>query len=238
MPANKEQTDEHPIIFSGWSIRRILATEKTQTRRIVKPQPPSDVRSVMWDDMGGDWIGTVGSRNDPIRWNEKCPYGRPGDVLWVREAFRLPAHSDDNETPSEYANRGGNLVCWEATGESSFGEPGCGWGRKRPSIHMPRELCRLRLRVEGVRVERLHEINYEDVVAEGLESHVSKKRYGQKRSVKYPWTLMEDVEPDTGRSVQSYDYAFRKLWNHIHGTDAWEENPFVWIVEFSTIDTE
>jgi hypothetical protein len=211
MPATKEQTDEHPIIFSGWSINRILAGEKSETRRIVKPQPPSDVRSVMWDDMGGDWIGTVGSRNDPIRWNEKCPYGQPGDVLWVREAFRLP-ECYDHLSPREYVDDTClHAVQYEAYQPYDKQYGGYRWGRKRPSIHMPRELCRLRLRVEGVRVERLQEIDGDDAAAEGISTdyHIIKR---QRR--------------------------FARKWNDIHGTGAWEENPHVWVVEFSKIDSE
>jgi hypothetical protein len=229
MPATKEQTNEHPVIFSGWSIRRILAAEKSQTRRIVKPEPPDDVRSVMRDDMGGDWIGTVGSRNDPILWNEKCPYGQPGDVLWVREAFRLPV-AMDHLSPSEYiaetsdAVGAGAPICrYEADG-AFFREPELemayepdAWGRKRPSIFMPRNLCRLQLRVEDVRVERLQEISTRDAEAEGCR-----------------WV---DEDDDFGIPSNPIN-RFAEKWRDIHGTGAWEENPHVWVVAFSKIDTE
>jgi hypothetical protein len=239
-------SDEHPIIFNDWSVRRILAGEKTQTRRVVKPQPNEGVEAIHEQD--GSWFaGTINSEWDPVLWEEKCPYGQPGDVLWVRETFRLDSVADDlspaqvlechkdNDMPFDLP-----FTEYEADGEVRLGgscvqEPS--FGRKRSSIHMPRELCRLRLRVEDVRVEQVQEISYEDVVAEGLESHVDRERYGQKRTVKYPWSLIErDDLPDTGHSVQDYDYAFKKLWNDIHGDGAWERNDWVWVVAFSRID--
>ena len=230
-------TEKHPIIFKGWSIRRILAGEKTHTRRIVKPQPPDDVRSVMWDDMGGDWIGTVGSRNDPILWNEKCPYGKPGDQLWVKEAFRLPERHDDQYTPKEYVSRSGytqgipGYARYEADEKRVFevagnpGAPSFKWGRLRPAIHMPRELCRLRLRVEDVRVERLHEISNEEAVAEGVRGFWCDEIQGYD----IPDVAVVDGPPRR---------AFAYVWEDIHGNDAWEKNPFVWVVEFSRINND
>jgi hypothetical protein len=219
------QTDEHPIIFNGWSIRHILADEKTQTRRVVKPQPPSDVCSVMWDGMGRDWIGTVGSRNDPIRWSAKCPYGQPGDVLWVREAFRLPEWADET-SPAEYAScRGKDAgempVRYEADGRAApFHDRVTvrGWGRKRLSIHMPRALCHLRLRVENVRVERVQEISEDDAMAEGVEPVTRQS------------TSVHDGDKTSACAV------FKELWNDIHGDGSWEENPWVWVISFSKLD--
>lgn len=198
MPKTKEQTDERPIIFNGWSIRRILAGEKAQTRRIVRPHP--------------------------VLWEEECPYGQTGDRLWVREAFRLPASYDD-QPPSFYCDlsvRPRKYVADGAymTNEEVVGTRPIEWGRKRPSIHMPRELCRLRLRVEDVRVERLQEINEDDAMAEGVEPVT-------RRSTSVH-----------GGTITSASVAFKELWKEIHGTGAWEENPFVWVLEFSTMDTE
>ena len=224
MTDTAEQTEEHPIIFNSWSIRRILAGEKTQTRRIVKPQPPDEAPAETAVATGPPWIARVAQCDGEQR-RVICPYGQPGDMLWVREAFRLPAHSDGNETPSEYTGRGGNLVYWEATDESSFGEPGCGWGRKRPSIHMPRELCRLRLRVEDVHVERVQDIQPDDVDAEGVANRPDPDGA--------PWQKWETAD---GPETNFAHIAFRTLWNDIHGDGAWDENPWVWVVEFLQID--
>jgi len=241
MPATEEQTEERPIIFSGWSIRRILTGEKSQTRRILKPQPDhvlhegktAVVESPIEVVEDGHSVEKTHADNGSVFVDEiECPYGRPGSVLWVREAFRLPAGMD-HLSPSEYlaetsdAVGAGAPICrYEADG-AFFREPELemayerdAWGRKRPSIFMPRELCRLRLRVEDVRVERLHEISEDDAMAEGV---VPVRR--QSTSVH-------------GGTITSASVAFKDLWKEIHGDGAWEENPHVWAVEFSKIDTE
>ena len=230
MPHIKEQTEDRPIIFSGWSIRRILAGKKTQTRRIVRPQPPSDVRSVMWDGMGGDWIGTVGSRNDPIRWNEKYPYGQRGDILWVREAFRLHTANED-ESPSKVIERHGQSTPRQYIADDTILPSGVSgmldWGRKRPSIFMPHELCRLRLRVEDVRVERLQAITEADATAEGIPETLDVDALD--------FEVAKHAVEDLERRVTPR-LAFKALWQSIHGPDNWEDNPFVWCVSFSVIN--
>jgi hypothetical protein len=225
MPKTKKQVDEHPIIFSEWSTNRILAGEKTQTRRI------ADYPQFKNCGPDGGWWPVVNTADTPFG-NEtpvECPYGQPGDVLWVREAFRLPEIYDDM-SPREYIDeiaydRKSYPVRYEADGGGTikWGLPKGGiveWGRKRPSIHMPRELCRLHLRVEDVRIERLHEISEDDAMAEGVEP-VTRRR-----------TSVH------GGTTTSASVAFKKLWKEIHGIGAWEENPWVWVVEFSRINND
>jgi len=196
-------TTEHPIIFNDWSIRRTLAGEKTQTRRIVTPQPRKDNCVEIDDD-------TVRHITDHV---DACPYGQPGDVLWVREAFRMLALADD-QSPTEYIEPFPDADVWRPVlfpADDHAGEADGEWGRKRPSIHMPRELCRIRLRIEDVRVERVKDITEADAEAEGIV-------YG------------EDA-------VGSAKVAFRRLWKSIHGDGAWERNDWVWAIEFSRIDS-
>ena len=220
MPTTKAQTDEHPIIFSGWSIQRILAGDKAQTRRVVKPQPPESCYKAFWDTEGEIGLGLHKKDNMTLPcWDSECPYGKPGSRLWVREAFRLPEWADDIP-PNEYVKddrfvKGTPAVRFEADGRATpfydrVAEEG--WGRKRPSIHMPRALCRLVLRVEEVCVQRVQEISEADAVAEG-------------------------VEPVTrrGTSVDTIS-AFKERWNVVHGSGAWKKNPWVWVVSFSKID--
>lgn len=241
---------DHPTIFRGWSIRSILAGSKTQMRRVVNPQPPGDVCSVTWDDMGGDWIGTVGSRGDPtsrIRWSATCPYGKPGDILWVREAwngYALPGWYDKgkwlHELPSRLripevthfmqyrADRSAYRVdpteMWskgwkddvplEKANHEFYEEP----PRWKPSIHMFKWMSRLRLQVEGVRVERLQEISEDDAISEGVKPVIrqSTSTYGG----------------DTISAV----IAFKERWNETYGRGDWEKNPWVWVVSFSKIE--
>lgn len=229
MPETKEQTEEHSIIFNGWSIRRLLAGGKTQTRRVVKPQPPDHVVEVMGPQMhsptttnsegvlvpGDPVFGAFDKMGD---WGAKCPYGKPGDRLWVREAFRLPGYTDEL-SPREFLDikpEAAWAFKYVTDGDSHgdegpTGYPKGGWGCKRPPIFMPRELSRLRLRVEDVQVEQLQEITLEDAIAEGIDLTIG------------------DPPPQ---------WDFKDIWNDIygHGEGAWEENPWVWVVSFSKLN--
>jgi hypothetical protein len=218
---------ERPILFSAPMVRALLDGRKTQTRRVVKPQPPTakdfphsvfglsrsiadGVKMFSLDDAEHlpkhptDWdlCGSVGVARDagfPRRY--RCPYGAPGDVLWVRETLK---RAPDVWT---YAADGAE-VGWPARQ---------GLAGKTPntvvSIHMPRDACRLRLRITDVRVERLNDISEVDALAEGI-----------------PADLMEwDGRPTT--PVEGY----ASLWNHINGPGSWDANPWVWAVSFERI---
>jgi len=146
----------------------------------------------------------------------------PGDVLWVREAFRLP-ECYDHLSPREYVDDTSiHAVKYEAHQPYDKQYGGYRWGRKRPSIFMPRELCRLRLRVEDIRVERLTDIDAADAYEEGINSDPS----------------FEADNPAVHATKTEMIDRFADKWNDIHGIGAWEENPYVWVVEFSKIDTE
>ena len=207
-----DDVDELPIIFNGWSIRRIFAGEKTQTRRIVKRHDQ------MLELPGGYW--PWGETPDGEGYMVDCPYGATGDVLWVREAFRLPAPHDD-QPPSFYCDLPVRPRKYVADGtymtnEEVVGTKPIEWGRKRPSIHMPRELCRLRLRVEDVRVERVQHLSQEDAFAEGIAT-----KHGNYTNGYDEFMSTED--------------AFRDLWDLIHGEGAWVRNDWVWVIEFSVL---
>lgn len=148
-----------PIIFQGDMVRAILDGRKTQTRRVVKQQPFDGwlpafnaVHGWSWYP-GGNW--TKG--REPIG-NGDCPYGYPGDLLWVRETF-----AEHPEYPEFfYAADGSEFL-------DADGAPFIIAGHCKPSIHMPLSLSRLTLRITGVRVERLQEISEADAIAEGIE---------------------------------------------------------------------
>lgn len=131
---------ERPILFSGPMVRAILEGRKTQTRRVVKPQPAH---------IAG--IGTV--LNIDTITGKACPYGKPGDRLWVRETW-----------DGVRLDGGGALVSYRADGDKPVTDD----GRWHPSIHMPRWASRITLEVVSVRVERLQEISEEDAMAEGV----------------------------------------------------------------------
>lgn len=144
---------ERPILFSAPMIRAILDGRKTQTRRVVKPQPSR--------------IGALG----PIA-NERtvrCPFGQLGDRLWVREAWAL-TKAYDRLPVSEKSPGGWKNVVRRRADEVHEGAL-LDWGRWRPSMHMPRWASRITLEITGVRVERLQDIASADARKEGIECH-------------------------------------------------------------------
>jgi hypothetical protein len=148
------ETRERPILFSAEMVRAILEGRKTQTRRVIKPQPPhwrwNDYR---WDD---ECIN-VATDDDKSGYYVKCPYGFLGDRLWVRETWQkcptcgLLNYRATRNTPGICAHCNGKLGLW------------------KPSIFMPRRVSNILLEVTGVRVERLQEISEEDAEAEGVD---------------------------------------------------------------------
>jgi hypothetical protein len=202
---------DRPILFSAPMVRALLAGTKTQTRRIVKPQPSlSSTEAFLGLD--GIWRfshptarGPVSHEADDVR----CPYGQPGDRLWVRETHYIIGEVGE--------------VFYRATNDSSLSPPLQWHGRWKPSIHMPRAASRITLEVTGVRVERLQDISEEDAQAEGLIPLSD----GSDRT----WTV-----DGTARSeYETAREAYRHLWEDINGFGSWDSNPWVWAVEFKRL---
>ena len=224
---------ERPILFSAPMVRALLAGSKTQTRRVVKPQPTGFVGGpgVTLCDRSpaplvpmNDFAGTCGQEII-------CPYGQPGDRLWVRETWQGPLlqefeldadadwhyashiHQYQNSEHCEYAADGGPKP--EYTDADDVMRQG--W---RPSIHMPRWASRITLEVTGVRVERLQDICFAAAAAEGL--HYTSERLDRWSADGVSWH---------GTPQQAY----RALWEQINGPGSWEENPWVWVVKFNRV---
>jgi hypothetical protein len=144
-------------------VRAILDGTKTQTRRAIKPQPDDLVNSRPYWWIGGYRLSKFWNELDPLRIGKElpCPYGQPGDRLWVREAW---ARDDEDGQIIYRADVGHdvNADMWEQGRHE--GGPRYRW---RPSIHMPRAACRITLEIAAVRVERLHDISRGDAMAEG-----------------------------------------------------------------------
>ena len=200
---------ERPILFSAPMVRALLAGTKTQTRRVVKKLPLNlnrETNSIEVDDANienGRFVKMI-----------PCPYGQPGDRLWVRETF---GHFERNENFAP-----GCDVFYRADGESLAVEP---W---RPSIHMPRWASRITLEVTGVRVERLQDISEADARAEGIFPHVR----GGWHWLKHDSSNLDDWNQFGYKTAA---LAFRALWVSINGPDNWAENPWVWVVEFKRL---
>lgn len=214
-----------PILFSAPMIRAQLEGRKTHTRRLCEPAqvlsecvgPFNDAEEY---DANGIWFGDA---EGEIKF--QCPYGKPGDLLWVREAFRFYSNTDECGC-SEHCScpRNGTPLyrsCHD-DGESKW----------KPSIHMPRWASRITLEITAVRVEQLQDISETDAIAEGCclsEAEVE----GNKE-------LMQRVSLSGGKKYPlTARTKFFLLWSSIHGGDKFlsgpncvEANPWVWVVEF------
>ncbi|RKH14333.1 hypothetical protein D7V97_03365 [Corallococcus sp. CA053C] len=228
---------EGPILFSGPMICALVAGRKTITRRLVKPQPETG-ESIEWlTNIVGRPPSFAVTRpmSSDVR-ELRCPYGQPGDRLWVRETWGLEDGKDDGERVVWQADR---AAAWRSNLNDRFYlASDYAPTRWRPSIHMPRWASRLTLDVASVRVERLHDITEEDAKAEGLAC-ITKDggrtwKYGIPDRDGLPGT------DDTGWPWVDWDVsprvAFERLWSSINGAESWDANPWVWRIEFRQVE--
>lgn len=189
------------ILFSDLMVRALLRGDKTCTRRLVKLP-----RGYSWLNINDGFI--LDKNRDVVHINNlKCPYGKKGDTLWVRETWRTDK-SLDAKAPCDFSSW---PVCYAAdgavVGHGSFhGNPN---GKTRVSIHMPRWASRIDLEVIDVRVERLHDINEEGALAEGVDRRMASENGALK--------------------------MFYRIWRSIYGEESWDSNPWVWVVDFKIL---
>lgn len=218
---------ERPILFNAPMVRAILEGRKTVTRRAVRAGfNPNDLE------------GTL-SRSECRRLHRElpqyfgaayfCPYGQPGDRLWVRETWGVISHTWNEhgdmvdwvpdrpatairELPFGRGYYSGHVI-YAADGANEWagdddggGEPRSAW---HPSIHMPRAACRILLEITHVRVERLQDISREQCIAEGPQY------------------------PVADHLARAWHVQFRDLWQSTGGN--WDANPWVWVVEFKRV---
>lgn len=202
---------EKPIIFSGPMVRALLENRKTQTRRVLKPQP--EIR----DGNDSIWMGPPFGPNaysgvypDGLKVVSSVNYA-PGDRLWVKEnyAHGWPMNPGDVLPPDP--RNGQVAITYRADGNVPFG----GSGKWRSSIHMPRWASRITLEVTEVRVQRLQDISEEDAEAEGARGSASG-----------PW----------GREGLIEDYS--DIWEAIHGPGSWDANQWVAAITFKLANQE
>ncbi|HBK0801889.1 TPA: hypothetical protein H7D26_004681 [Escherichia coli] len=188
-----QKMKERGMIFNDEMVRAILGGNKTQTRRIVEEKFYG--RAVAAELLA-----------------KRCPYGQPGDRIWVRETYRVHGKATDVATLvyrasvrnswTEQTHRVPVDVCNKPVSEK--------W---TPSIHMPRWASRILLEITDVRVERLHDMSEADAKAEGATPAT------------YKITPPEAV----------YRVGFGDIWRSIYGQDNWLSNPWVWVIEFKRI---
>lgn len=250
---------ERPILFSAPMVRALLDGSKTQTRRVVKPQPGEDAIITVGEIGTSRGAAYVRYPNEGgICCRFPCPYGQPGDHLWVRESWRIGAWSeDDGEIAVDYMADNHSrrewlqvpeqddfekywLQCCDdcdksgiKTGEDDkyHWEPGQSPCRIRPSIFMPRWASRITLEITGVRVERLQDISEADALAEGVESW----RAGWDEK-----TAVEMFLQGTRARIETHEGGIAKrlymlLWESINGPGSWDANPWVWVIEFKRV---
>lgn len=236
---------ERPILFSGPMVRAILDGCKTQTRRVLKPQPTEkpDGRwswiasssergeqgkfQYSWPDPDGNAF-TIRGREQAVR--VRCPYGSVGDRLWVRESHAIYKDAFVREKGEEVIlYRADASAYWNMTPhdhieaefnplrDSSDYEP-----KWTPSIHMPRWASRITLEITGVRVERLNAISEEDAKTEGIHN------FGGGLGL-FGYDPEGTPGPMVGGSAVE---AFALLWESINGPGSWSANPWVWVIEF------
>jgi hypothetical protein len=166
-----------PILFSGEMVRAILDGRKTQTRRVITVHWHKGKRCLPYEPWYIDTDGVLMVQDEYGDYHNyeqvmPCPFGQPGDELWVRETFYIddcryekgPLPNGIDDMRDLYYRADGE--CCEQIPECMCAEVGkTPW---RPSIHMPRWASRITLRVTSVRVERLHDISAADCLAEGI----------------------------------------------------------------------
>lgn len=200
---------ERGILFSAPMVRALLAGRKTQTRRAVKPHRADDAFVLVGQEDGSWWPyrspdGESMVMGDGCEYPFSCPYGAPGNRLWVRETF------NDDRGETIYRADGGMPADWFDAGSK--------W---RPSIFMPRAASRITLEVTEVRVERLQDISEADAIAEGVVEHQTLR----------PGTRACNIDGGMMHACGPVP-VYRWLWESINGPGSWELNPWVWAVSF------
>lgn len=184
-----------PILMSAPMVRAVLAGTKTQTRREFKTR-------------NGGVHPNANDKPGMTQILRNCPYGQPGDRLWVREAFAIVPRT-------AYRCSEGVQQALRPDDDHDAAIYREGWTRSRgglrwrPSIHMPRWASRLTLGVTGVRLERLQDISHDDACAEGIESQ----------------------KGGAAACIERY----RELWESLNGVGSWRENPWVWVITFEVL---
>lgn len=213
---------ELPILFSTPMVQSILEGRKTMTRRLNgldKIPKDTTFSTYVYKDIAiglpathciarlfkGQWVETF---------NLHCPYGEPGDLLWVRETW-----CKGITKPYHYAAS----VC-----NPKYDKPDGGW---KPSIHMPKAAARIWLQVQEVRIERLHDITDQDAIAEGIKREV----FPQTGSYCYYFYPCNDLRDDS--YIDYPKTSFYSLWKSINGKQSWDANPWVWVISYQVLST-
>ncbi|HAV5323837.1 TPA: hypothetical protein JI037_07435 [Acinetobacter baumannii] len=213
---------ENPITFNASMIRALLAGRKTQTRRVIKPQPTLSQSS------GFNWKGRSYGINSTYKGTIKnfvdcfnvCPYGMVGDQLFVQETYGTKIRSVGGTPHESFAYKADNpkeIAYYDCHGE----EIDVVW--KYPS-EMPHSAARIFLEITNVFAERLHQLSEEDALKEGIQTIPKYDRY-----------VLDNGGQYAGLSSDNYLEVYQWFWEESYGQESWNENPWVWVIEFKVI---
>jgi len=195
---------ERPILFGTEMVNAIVEGRKSQTRRIYKKADPDiDLYAIQ--------------KHSSAYIYSQCPYGQPGDRLWVRET-----HMYIGKPSVEYIYKAGYPDNIHPAVGNIPEISGIDW---KPSIFMPKAAARIWLEITEVRVEKLQDISKEDAVAEVVQKITVSGTDHWKRYDGYQLLVSSPV------------VSFWSLWAHINGEDSWQQNPWVWVVCFRVLST-
>jgi hypothetical protein len=260
--------NEHPILFSTQMVKAILEGRKTQTRRIVKPSNEQKLFLSLdlllkskFDYIIDNYAQFIHPLGGPLT-VFKCPYGKVGDKLWVKESFYAfgkwsrrfnekkkrdewffidktigsgVEYKFEDDPPTDW-QQAKNIISFEERRKSMA-------YHKRPSIYMPRKACRIELKIVNIRVERLHDITEEDCKNEGIdcqnlegEDHFLMYSPKDKRKGIFCGPCRVDGTYVSKTSAFFSDkpawHSYRSLWQSINSEKSWKDNPWVWVIEF------
>ena len=228
---------ELPILFQTEMVQANLEGRKKQTRRTrgldsinVDPDfwsrkgDPRMYLERFWDstrEINPNPIEIHFVFKDPLGENTyiKSPFGKPGDLLWVKETFGRSA-IDDDLTDTPYLYKADYIVPEWVT-------PALSTNHWKPSIHMPKDAARIWLMIEDIRVERVQEISEEDAIAEGIGRWVETRMKSQPTHYK----VYTDSDPEALYTSCPKD-SFETLWVSINGEESWQSNPWVWVIRY------
>lgn len=231
-------TKERPILFSTPMVQAILDGRKTQTRRTRGLEEinknPDDWKEGTTTQLCRFWDADKEEDPNPIdirygfifngNGNQElyipCPYGKPGDRLWVRETWQITNFlHPSNENYGYVYKASENGKDWQENTEE--------W-KWKPSIHMPKAAARIWLEVTDISLERLQAISEEDAISEGIK----------------PIWINDDSSCNkfknyinNGKDSLSPKDSFRSLWESINGAESWDRNPWIWVVKFKVLST-
>lgn len=220
---------DKPILFNTEMVRALLDGRKVQTRRIVKCRNGEQPTELGLTYIGENlWVSPV-NFDGLVDRNAFCPYGQPGDLLYVKEVCWMWGRWVKNGKTKT------GLQAWKFKADEHdprirFDKPDwtvkrngdVGWVYRHARF-MPRRASRLILRITNIRVERVQDIAWQDAVREGIDCP-----WGNDKKTPDEW------KPYPGKKPEALRY-FKKLWNTVNGPDAWDRNDWVWVIEFEVI---